>query len=189
METRFGRAHMGPEGFEPDAPRGSVATPIAVGVGLTLAAVLASELMGRKHQRLADRDDAMADYAELQSPVSSPPKAMFNIAWPPLFMALTLSGLKVWNAPRGEARTKALTLWSLATGFNVLWMALGPKRLGGRVATATAALGTAAAFGLSATKVGGVDNPFSNPYVGWMGLAGAMNDNFWKRISPSKTVH
>jgi tryptophan-rich sensory protein len=189
METRFDQARMGPEGFEPQAPRDSVVGHVAVGLGLTLAAVLVSELMGRKHKRLADREDAMADYAELQSPVASPPKAMFNLAWPPLFMALTLSGLKVWNAPRGEARTKALTLWSLATGFNVLWMALGPRRLGGRVATATAALGTAAAFGVSATKVGGVDNPFSNPYVGWMGLAGAMNDNFWKRVAPSKTVH
>lgn len=189
METRFGRTHMGPEGFEPDPPRAGVAGHVAMGVGLTLFAVAAAEIVSRRHKRLIDMPDTMAEYAELQAPVSSPQRAMFNIAWPPLFMALTLSGLKVWNAPRGEARTRALTLWSLATGFNVLWMALGPRRLGGRVATATAALGTAAAFGVSATKVGGVDNPFSNPYVGWMGVAEAMNGSFWKRVSPSKTLH
>ena len=43
----------------------------------------------------------------------------------PLFIAMTLSGLRTWNAPSSPARTRALTIWSLVQGFNALWLGLG----------------------------------------------------------------
>ena len=116
---------------------------------------------------------------------------MFATVWPPLFMALTLSGLRIWNAPRSAARTQALTLWGTVQALNVVWMALGPRRLGGQLATAVASLGTAAAYVWRAP--GGVDPAASAnmvaPYVGWMGVANALSEGLAKKPAEPWTVH
>lgn len=71
-------------------------------------------------------------------------KAPFSAIWPPLFMALCASAVRVWNAPAGRERKAALTLWSVVQGLNLAWMVLGPRRFGGstgaQIASAAASL-------------------------------------------------
>lgn len=169
--------------------RGRSARHILIGVGLTAGAVALSALVARIN---APRDQEWELYSDYEEPVpaeaASPPK-VFGLVWPPLFMALTLSGLRIWNAPRSAARTQALTLWGMVQALNAVWMALGPKRLGGELATAVASLGTAAAYVWRARQV---DPPAANlvaPYVGWIGFANVLTEQLWRRPSEARTVH
>src|SRR5258705_207765 len=126
--------------------RGRSLRHIAVGLGLTAGAVALSALVARLNAPAPDNYEVYSDYEEVEPPPSEPPHGVFAMIWPPLFMALTLSGLRIWNAPASAARTQALTLWGAVQALNAVWMALGPRRLGGKVAAAVASLGTAGAY-------------------------------------------
>lgn len=169
--------------------RGRSAGHVAIGLAVTAGAVLASALIARANAPTADHPELKAAYDALEQPAFKPPPAAFSIIWPPLFLALTLSGLRIWNAPRSAARTQALTLWGVVQAMNALWMALGPKRLGGQLAAAVASLGASAAY---AWRAGRVDAPAAGmvaPYVGWIGFANVLTEELWRRNSPKPTIH
>lgn len=169
--------------------RGRSMRHVLIGVGVTAGAVVASALIARRNAPTPDNPEVYSDFQELRKPKIQPPKAVFSLVWPPLFLALTLSGVRIWNAPRSAARSQALTLWAFVQGLNALWMALGPKRLGGQLATATAALGTAGAYAWRARQV---DAPAANmvaPYVGWIGFANVLTEELWRKNPPKPTIH
>jgi tryptophan-rich sensory protein len=169
--------------------RGRSTQHILIGVGLTVGAVAVSALVARMN---APQDDGYEAYSDYDAPVYEqprPPSKVFGALWPPLFMALTLSGLRIWNAPRSAARTQALTLWGTVQALNGVWMVLGPGRLGGRLAAAVASLGTAAAYVWRARQV---DPPAANmvaPYVGWMGVANVLSEGLSKPPAEPWTIH
>src|SRR3990167_6495948 len=90
--------------------RGRSTRHLLVGLGLTAGAVLASALIARANTPTLDHPKVERRYDRPDKPSFSPPKAAFAMIWPPLFLALTLSGLRVWNARASPARTQALTL-------------------------------------------------------------------------------
>ncbi|MBA3812073.1 MAG: tryptophan-rich sensory protein [Caulobacteraceae bacterium] len=154
---------------------------VAAGLALTAVAVLISAMIAGPG---GGRVDGEYDPAR---PAFQPPKPVFGLAWPPLFIALTLSGLRLWNAPASRARTRALTLWTVIQGLNALWMALGPRRLGGRLTAAVAAVGTAAAYAVEARKVDAPAGSLAGPYIGWIGLANVLTEHLWRgRSSATK---
>jgi benzodiazapine receptor len=170
--------------------RGRSTQHILIGVGLTLGAVAVSALVARMTDA-ADEDgyEAYSDYDAPAYEQPKPPSKLFANLWPPLFMALTLSGLRIWNAPRSAARSQALTLWGAVQALNGVWMVLGPRRLGGQLAAAVASVGTAAAYVWRARQV---DPPAANmvaPYVGWMGVANALSESLAKKPAEPWTVH
>jgi tryptophan-rich sensory protein len=169
--------------------RGRSAQHIALGVGLTVGAVAISALVAKLNAPPDDDYEIYSDYDEPVVVEAKPPSRVFATVWPPLFMALTLSGLRIWNAPRSPARTQALTLWGTVQALNVVWMALGPKRLGGQLAAAVASLGTAAAYVWRARQV---DPPAANlvaPYVGWIGFANVLSEGLWRKAPDPQTLH
>jgi tryptophan-rich sensory protein len=169
--------------------RGRSARHILMGLGLTAGAVAISALVARMNAPTKDNYEIYSDYEDLVQPELKPPPRIFALVWPPLFMALTLSGLRIWNAPKSAARTQALTLWGTVQALNAVWMALGPKRLGGQLATAVASLGTSAAYVWRARKV---DPPSANmvaPYVGWIGFANVLTEELWRKTPQAPTVH
>jgi translocator protein len=164
-------------------------THLLAGLALTAGAVAASALIARRNAPTADNPEVRRLYDGLEQPPFKPPRAAFSLIWPPLFLALTLSGLRVWNAPASAARTQALTLWSMVQGLNALWMALGPSRLGGQLASAVASLGASLAYAWRARRV---DAPAANlaaPYVGWIGFANVLTEELWRRNGPRPTIH
>ena len=169
--------------------RGRSARHILTGLGLTAGAVLASALIARRRAPTEDNPEVYSDYEELQKPAFTPPRAVFSWVWPPLFVALMLSGLRIWNAPKSAARTQALTLWGFVQALNALWMALGPRRLGGQVATATAALGTAGAYAWRARRVDAPAAGMVAPYVGWIGFANVLTEELWRKNRDKPTLH
>jgi len=164
--------------------RGQTLTHVVAGLGLTMGAVLISALIARHNAPIDDNPKIQAEYDALKRPAFQPPKAVFGIVWPPLFMALTLSGLRLWNAPASPARTRALSLWTAIQGLNALWMALGPRRLGGRLTAAVATLGTAGAYAIEARKIDAPAAGLAAPYLGWIGLANILTEELWRKRRP-----
>ncbi len=173
---------MSPRAHPVDDRRAGAGSHVAMGIALAAGAVLAAGLIAHHNERAEVIDQYDPEYAELVAPAAFRPKrAVFGLVWPPLMMALTLSGLRVWNAPPSVARTRALTLWSLVQGFNTVWMAAGPKRVGGQVTASVASLATSLAYALSARRVDAPASNLAGPYLGWMGLANVLTEQLWKR--------
>jgi tryptophan-rich sensory protein len=169
--------------------RGRSMRHILVGLGLTAGAVAVSALVARLNAPAPDNHEVYSDYEELVQPAFKPPPKVFALVWPPLFLALTLSGLRIWNAPRSAARTQALTLWGTVQALNAVWMALGPKRLGGQLATAVASFGTAGAYVWRARKVDPPAASMVAPYVGWIGFANVLTEELWRKNVASPALH
>jgi tryptophan-rich sensory protein len=167
--------------------RGRSTQHILLGLGLTVGAVAAATLVARLYGPDEDEHEVYSDYEEPEAEAPKPRPKAFAMIWPPLFMALTLSGLRVWNAPRSPERTQALTLWGVVQGLNVVWMALGARRLGGELAAAVTGLSAAAAYVWRARQV---DPPAANmvaPYIGWIGFANVLSEQLWrKKPAPSR---
>ena len=168
-----------------DRPTGHV----VLGLVLTGGAVLASALVAARHSPSPNNPKVKAAYDQLEQTPLQPPAIVFGIVWPALFMALTLSGLRIWNAPKSPERTRALTLWGLIQAFNATWMALGPRRLGGQLATAVATLGTAAAYAWEARKIDAPASTLVAPYIGWIGFANLLTEELWRRDGSRPTIH
>lgn len=169
--------------------RGRSIRHLLIGLGLTAGAVVASAIIARLNMPAEAGPEAYSDYEEPEQPKITVPRPVFAMIWPPLFLALTLSGLRIWNAPKSAARTQALTLWGFVQALNAAWMALGPRRLGGPLATATAALGAAGAYVWRAKQV---DTPAASmvaPYVGWIGFANVLSEELWRRNQTRPTLH
>jgi tryptophan-rich sensory protein len=181
------RALAGREAFELDRREGyHPAAQIAVGAALAGGAIVAALIMGRRHEQVLDDEMYAVEFAEMHEPVAHQPKPLTSLLLPPLFIAMTLSGLRTWNAPSSPARTRALTIWSLVQGFNALWLGLGARRVGGQLGAATASLAASAAYAIEARKVGGG----TAPDLGWLGLANALTAQLWRRPVPrAPTIH
>lgn len=168
--------------------RGRSTEHLLVGLGVTAAAVLGSALIARMNAPTPANPKVQARYQALKQPPFTPPRSAFAAVWPPLFLALTVSGLRIWNAPKSAPRTQALTLWGVVQALNALWMALGPGKLGGQLAAAIASLGTSAAYVWRARRV---DPPAANlvaPYVGWIGFANVLTEELWRK-NAKPTIH
>jgi len=162
---------------------------LLTGLGLTAGAVLVSALIARASTPTPDHPKIEQPHERLDRPSFSPPKAAFAMIWPPLFLALTLSGLRVWNAPASPARTQALTLWGVVQAINAVWMALGPRRLGGQMTAAVVSLGTSAAYAWRAKQVDPPAAGMVAPYVGWIGFASVLSGELWRRDHARPTLH
>lgn len=181
------RALPGREAFQLDRREGvHPVAQIAAGAALAGVAIIAARMMGGRHERVLDDEMYAVEFAEMHEPVAHQPKPLTSLLLPPLFIAMTLSGLRTWNSPSSPARTRALTIWSLVQGFNALWLGLGAKRVGGQLGAATASLAASAAYALEARKVGGG----SAPDLGWVGIANALTAQLWRRpVLRAPTLH
>jgi benzodiazapine receptor len=169
--------------------RGRSARHILTGLAITGGAVLVSSLIARQNAPTDDHPDLKAGYDALEQPGVTPPRTAFTVIWPPLFLALTLSGLRIWNAPRSAARTQALTLWGVVQALNALWMGLGPRRLGGQLTAAVASLGASAAYAVRARKVDAPAAGMVAPYLGWISFANVLTEELWRKNAPKPTIH
>jgi len=167
---------------------GRSARHVLIGIGLTGAAVLVSGLIGARNAPTPDHPDVKWACDRLEQPGFKPPRKVFSLVWPPLFLALTVSGLRIWNAPPSQARTQALSLWGSVQALNAIWMALGPQRLNAQLAAAVASLGASAAYVVRARQV---DPPAANlvaPYLGWISFANVLTEELWRR-NAKPTLH
>lgn len=155
---------------------------LALGLAVTGGAVLASALASARYSPAPTHPRVRAYYKRLEKPPFNPPDWIFAI-WGPLFTALTISGWRVWNAPRGPARTRALGHWFGIQALNALWLWLGfgRRQRGAMAAEAVVTVLNAAAYADAARKL---DRPaawLAVPYVAWVGFAALLSEELWRR--------
>src|SRR5438128_1856431 len=98
--------------------RGRSARHILIGLGLTAGAVALSTVVARLNAPPEPAYEAYSDYEEPSPPEPASRPGLFGMVWSPLYLALTISGLRIWNAPKSAERTQALTLWGVVQGLN-----------------------------------------------------------------------
>ncbi len=173
--------------------RGRSAGHIATRAALITRAVALSALIAATNAPTRSNAAIKADYDELEQPSFKPPEKTFAAVWPPLFLLLTVSGLRIWNAPASPDRTKALGLWGAVQGLNALWMALGPRRLPAQTATAAISLGTSLAYARQAAKVDKVSAELVTPFLGWITFANLLTGEVLRlnrrKFQPAYSMH
>ncbi len=174
------RDTLGSEDFA--RPRRQMVREVGSGLALAAGAVLIAALVARRDVPVE------TDLDSQKRPVFRSPRALFGVVWPPIFIALTLSSLRLWNTPASAARTRALTLWTAIQAMTAAWMALGTQRLGGRLTTAIATLGTAAAYAFQARQIDAPVAGLAAPYLGWIGFANVLTEQLWRRVVPAVSV-
>ena len=127
---------------------------LAIGLALTGGAVIASALVSGRYSPSPGNSRIRRDYRRLDKPPFNPPDWVFGI-WGPLFAALSVSGLRVWNSPRGTDRTRALAHWFGIQALNAIWMVigLGWRRRGAMAVEAAATVANEAAYLDTARRV------------------------------------
>lgn len=155
---------------------------LGLGLAVTGGAVLASALLSALWSPAPVNPRERRFYERLEKPGFNPPDGAFAI-WGPLYAALTLSGLRVWNAPRGPGRSRALAHWLGIQGLNVLWLWLGfgRRQLGAMTAESVATIANAAAYVQAAHRLDPPAAWLAMPYLAWIGFAGLLSEELWRR--------
>lgn len=154
----------------------------ALGLAVTGGTVLASALVAAAFSPSPAHRRIRRDYDRLEKPPFNPPDWLFGI-WGPLFSMLTVSGLRIWNAPRGRDRTHALAHWFGIQVLNALWMVLGfgLRRRGAMAAEAAVTVLNAAAYADAARRVDRTASRLAVPYALWVGFAALLSEELWRR--------
>lgn len=166
--------------------RGRSPGHVALGAAVCLAAAGVTALIAWKRAPIAANPRLECQFDRLDKSAMEAPKSAYSALWPALFSVMSLSALRVWNAPSAPERTRALTLWGGLQGLNALWMYLGPKQ---RLAQVAAAVSTLAVTIFYARAAGQVDERSARmvaPYAGWISFDNLLNTELWVRNRPAK---
>lgn len=122
-------------------------------------------------------------FRRLSKPSFQPPAKVFAPVWTVLYGLIAVSGWRVWTAPAGPSRSKALALWGAQLGFNAAWSWLFFRKHQPRSALADnlALLGSIGAY-IASTR--NVDRPAAwlvAPYLAWVGFANVLNAEIVRR--------
>jgi tryptophan-rich sensory protein len=169
--------------------RGRSSAHVAEGVALCTLAVLASAAIAGAAAPTKANPKRERENARLHKPDFQPPKKTFGAVWAPLFAVLTLSGIRIWNAPESRARGRALGLWGGLQVLNALTMLWGPRRQTATLVTHLASLGGAFAYLNEARKVDATYAAIVSPYLGWMSFAGILSEEVWRKNKDRPTIH
>lgn len=160
--------------------RGRSATHVAAGFGLCAAALMLTALAAyhdKPAQTLRDR----IDEASLRKPGFKPSERTFSAVMPPMFLLLTFSGIRIWNAPAGPARTRALGIWGALQALHALESLWKPKENTAKLVTNLATMGGALAYAANAKDADPPSAAIIAPYVSWMGFANLVAAEVWRR--------
>jgi tryptophan-rich sensory protein len=155
---------------------------LLLGAAVTGGAVLASALLAARYSPAPVNRPERRFYEALEKPAFTPPDAAFAI-WGPLYAALAASGLRVWTAPAGGARDRALLHWFGIQALNAgwIWLGFGQRRLGAMTLESVLTVANAAAYVQAARRVDPPAAWLAVPYLGWIAFAGLLSEELWRR--------
>jgi len=151
------------------------------------SAVIAAQLSGARYSPSPGHPGTAAWYAALRKPSFTPPGPVFGIAWTGLDMLLGYAGYRLLISRPSRRRRAALGAWFLnllgIAGFS--WVLFGRKRLDEALEVTAAMVVTAAATSVTAAAVDRRAGYACLPLVGWVLFAAVLQEEVWRRNSPS----
>ena len=150
---------------------------------VSIAALMAAGLVGRRYAPSPDHPRTAAWYAKLDKAPFTPPGPVFGGAWALLYPLLGWAGYRLLSAPKSPKRTQAVAAWAA----NVVAIATHPYLLFGRkdLAASTALLtvetGAAVAMVASASRVDPLAGLAQVPLALWVAFADVLNEEVWRR--------
>jgi len=154
---------------------------IATGAAICFAAAAVTALIAWKRSPTDANPRLERQFDRLDKSALEPPKSAYSTLWPALFSVMTLSALRIWNAPASPQRTKALSLWGGLQGLNALWMWLSPRQRLAQLAAAASTLGVTLLYARSAGKVDEKSATLVAPYAGWVSFANLLSTQLWAK--------
>ena len=142
-----------------------------------VSAVVAAALVGSAFSPSPRHRDIERWYRRLDKARFQPPPAAFAAVWTALYVAIAISGYRVYRAPMTRARRRALILWWAQMVMNAAW---SPLFFGARRPRASlvdlAGTGIATlAFAQATRSVDKTAMRLTLPYIAWLGFAGYLN--------------
>lgn len=139
------------------------------------AAVAATAFFGSQFN--PGRGETAEWYRLLQKPSFNPPAWIFPIVWTALYVLMVVSAYRVWRAPAGPARKRALILWWTQLAFNAAWSPIffGARRPELALADILLLLPAAFAYVIVARRVDRPAAAVMVPYLGWISFATVLN--------------
>jgi tryptophan-rich sensory protein len=153
-------------------------TESVVALGTFSALTLGAAVLGGRQSSADQRW-----FKRLRKPPFQPPPQVFAPVWTVLYGLIAISGWRVWTAPAGPSRSKALALWGVQMGLNAAWSWLffGKHQPRSALADNVALLGSIGAY-VATTR--NVDRPAAwlvAPYLAWVGFANVLNAEIVRR--------
>ncbi len=145
--------------------------------------VLGGALLARTWGPEPQHPRTTAWYAALRKPPFTPPGWVIGGAWMTLEALLAVAGTRLLAAPPDPARVRALAGWAVAVSGIPGWMAVffGARRVAGGLAVIGLMLGAASTAIAAARQVDRVAASAMAPLLGWLGFAGLLNAEVWRR--------
>lgn len=169
--------------------KGRSAAHVAAGIALVVGAVLTTAVVAYKEGPSDANPKEKARLASLEKPDFQPSQKSFAAVWPPMFLLLTLSAIRIWNAPAGVHRTRALGIWTGVQVLHAINMLVGVKQ---QTAQLIGNLATMAVGFLYAREAKKVDPPAAAivaPYVSTMAFANVLSAELWRKNIDRPDVH
>ncbi|OYX36396.1 MAG: hypothetical protein B7Y99_01225 [Caulobacterales bacterium 32-69-10] len=159
---------------------GRSARHVAAGVGLCGAALLLSALTGY-HDKPGKALKRRLANATLDKPDLGPSEQTFSAVVPLMFLLLTFSGVRIWNAPAGPERSRTLAIWGGLQILHALSNLWPPRRKSAEVAANLAAMAGALVYAREARKVDPPAAAMIGPYASWTAMASLVSAEIWRR--------
>lgn len=118
-------------------------------------------------------------YEGLRKPSFTPPNRVFPVAWTALYLLIAWAGARLAVLPGSEM---AMALWAAQIALNTLWTPVffGAHRPGWGMAVIAVLWLTVACLVVSAFRLDIWAGLLLLPYLGWLGLAAALNLEVWR---------
>ena len=131
---------------------------------------------------LATASSVSTWYPGLNKPSWTPPASWFGPVWTMLYVLVAIAGWRVWCAAPGPDRGRALALWVVQLGLNVLWSPLffGMRAPGLALVDIVLLAASIVAFVVTAWPTSPVAALLFVPYAVWVGFATALNAAIWR---------
>lgn len=167
----------------PDRQRQAGGGEVGLALAVTAGAVVASALVSARYSPAPVNRGVRRFYRGLEKPPFNPPDWIFGGVWPPLYLALAASGVRILTARRGPARSRAIVHWGGIQVLNAvwLWLGFGRRDLRGMTAESVVTVANAVAYVDAARRVDAPAAWLAAPYVAWVGFAALLSEELWRR--------
>ena len=120
-------------------------------------------------------------YQTLQKPPFNPPDWVFAPVWTILYILMAIAGWRVWRRTRFEAGGKALTVFAVQLGLNLLWSYLffGLQQIGLALIEIIILLLAITVNTALFWRIDRLAGALFVPYVLWVTYATVLNGSLW----------